>query len=230
MLTPGQYTHHPRCPHLIATLQRVVDEVSMPMWMPGPCLGTPRARAAAAPAQHVEVYPTQYGDVVQVVIPPTIYKTVQPLRYHHLRDLYTEDHRIKGERTLKERAPACKGIPGLRTWLARHLAPLLRVPPPRWQAAPKDWIPGALPAHPAEVVIGGRVAKTNRMETVYHTGCPIKVTTAMKDAMEAKDWTPELRVCCQPPDTLLSDTRLHRLLVALLGIQVQVNAPLHAQL
>ena len=60
MLTPGQYTHHPRCPHLIATLQRVVDEVSLPMWMPSPCSGTtpilvrgpggPRAAAAAAPA------------------------------------------------------------------------------------------------------------------------------------------------------------------------------------
>ena len=37
-------------------------------------------------------------------------------------------------------------------------------------------------------------------------------------------------MCCQPPDTLLSDTRLHRLLVALLGVQVQVNAPLHTQL
>ena len=170
---------------------------------------------------------------MQVVIPPTIYETVQALGYHHLGDLHTEDHRIKGERTLKERAPARKGIPGLRTWLARHgtvLAPLLRVPPPRWQAAPKDWIPGAVPAYPAEVVIGGRVAKTTRMETVYHGGCPIKVTTAMKDAMEAKDWMPELQVCCQPPDTLPSDTRLHRLLVALLGVQVRVNAPLHAQL
>ena len=31
-----------------------------------------------------------------------------------------EDHRVKGERTLKERAPARKGIPGLRAWLARH--------------------------------------------------------------------------------------------------------------
>ena len=40
VLTPGQYTHHPRCPHLIATQQEVVDEVSMPMWMPNPCLGT----------------------------------------------------------------------------------------------------------------------------------------------------------------------------------------------
>ena len=40
MLTPGQYTHHPKCPHLIATLQRVVDEVAMPMWMPGQCPGT----------------------------------------------------------------------------------------------------------------------------------------------------------------------------------------------
>ena len=48
--------------------------------------------------------------------------------------------------------------------------------------------------------------------------------------MEAKDWAPELRVCCQPPSTLPSDTRLHRLLVAFLGVQVQVNAPLHAQL
>ena len=35
MLTPGLYTQHPRCPHLIRTLQRVVDEVSVPMWMPG---------------------------------------------------------------------------------------------------------------------------------------------------------------------------------------------------
>ena len=59
VLTPGQYTHHPRCPHLIRTLQRVVDEVSMPMWMPGRCSGTtpilvrghggPRAGAMAAP-------------------------------------------------------------------------------------------------------------------------------------------------------------------------------------
>ena len=125
--------------------------------------------------------------------------------------------------------------PNLGLWarLARHnavLAPLLRVPPPRWQAAPKDWIPGAVPAYPAEAVIRGRVAKTTRMETVYHKGYAVKVTTAMKDTMEAKDRTPELQECSQPPDTLPSDTRLHRLLVALLGVQVQVNAPLHAQL
>ena len=53
------------------------------------------------------------------------------------------------------------------------------------------------------------MAKTTRMETVYHGGYPIKVTTAMKDTMEAADWAPELRVCYQPPGTLLSDTRLH---------------------
>ena len=68
MLTPGQYTDYPRCPNLIATLQRVVGEVSLPMWMPGPCSGTtpilvcgpggPRAGAMAAPAPWVEVYPT----------------------------------------------------------------------------------------------------------------------------------------------------------------------------
>ena len=51
----------------------------------------------------------------------------------------------------------------------------------------------------------------------------------MKDAMEAENWVPELRVCCQPLGTLPSETRLHRLLVALLGVQVQVNAPLHAR-
>ena len=60
MLTPGQYTHDPRCPHIIRTLQRVVDEVSLPMWMPGQCSGTtpivprgpggPRAGAPASPA------------------------------------------------------------------------------------------------------------------------------------------------------------------------------------
>ena len=74
------------------------------------------------------------------------------------------------------------------------------------------------------------MAKTTKTETVYHKGFAVKVTTAMKDAMEAENWAPELRVCCQPPDALLSDTRLHRLLVALLGVQVQVNAPLHARL
>ena len=74
------------------------------------------------------------------------------------------------------------------------------------------------------------MAKTTRVETVYHRGCAVKVTTTMKDTMEAENWAPELRVCFQPSATLPSDTRLHRLLVALLGVQVQVNAPLHAQL
>ena len=100
----------------------------MPMWMPGPCSRTTpilvrgpsrsRAGAPAAPAPQVEVYRTQYGEVVQVVIPPTVYETMQAVGYHHLGDLYTEDHRIKGKRALKERAPARKDIPGLRAWLA----------------------------------------------------------------------------------------------------------------
>ena len=68
MLTPWQYTHHPKCPHLIATLQRVVDEVALPMWMRGHCSGTtpilvqgpggPHGAAAATCAPQVEVYPT----------------------------------------------------------------------------------------------------------------------------------------------------------------------------
>ena len=46
---------------------------------------------------------------------------------------------------------------------------------------------------------------------MYHQGYAVKVTTAMKDAMEAENWALELRVCCQPPDAAPSDTRLHPL-------------------
>ena len=62
------------------------------------------------------------------------------------------------------------------------------------------------------------MAKTTRLKTVYHRGYALKVTTAMKDAMEAENGAPELRVCCPPTVTLPSDTTVHRLLVALLGI------------
>ena len=215
----------------------------MPMWMPGQCSGTtpilvrgpggPRSAAAAAPAPRVEVFATLYGAVAQVVVPPTVYETVQALGYHHLGDLYTENRQVLPERALKRRAPARKGIPGLRAWLTRHAAvrvPLLREPTPRWQAAPKDWIPRAVPTYQAEVIVGGRAAKTTRMETIYHRGQPLRMTAALQDTMETAGWASEPRVCQQPPGTLPSDTRLHRLLVALLDIQVQVDAPLHAQL
>ena len=59
-------------------------------------------------------------------------------------DVYNADHRVIGERAVKERERICKGIPGLRSWLARHnaiLVPLLWAYTPRWQAAPKDWSP-----------------------------------------------------------------------------------------
>ena len=129
MLTPGQYTHHPQCPHLIATLQRVVDEVSMPMWMPGPCSGTtpllvrgpsgPWAGAAVAPAPQVEVYPTQYGNVVHVITPPTVYETVQALGYHHLGDLYTGTTESKGSAPLRSGRQPARVSPALgRGWPA----------------------------------------------------------------------------------------------------------------
>ena len=80
MVAPGYYTHHPRCPHLIRTLQRMVDEVSLLLWMPGRCSGTtailvkgpggPRVGELAAPTPTEEVYHTQYSDVTGVVIPP----------------------------------------------------------------------------------------------------------------------------------------------------------------
>ena len=85
----------------------------------------------AAPAPRVEVYNTRYGDVTQVIVPPTIYETVQALGYHHPGDLYTANDQVVRERALKERAPTRKGIPRLRAWLARHnaiLVPLLRAP------------------------------------------------------------------------------------------------------
>ena len=65
---------------------------------------------------------------------------------------------------------------------------------------------------------------------MYHTGHALKVSTAMKETMEAERWAPGLWVCCQPPDAMPSDTRQHRLLMVLLWEQVQVNAPLHAWL
>ena len=123
----------------------------------------------------MEVSHTEYGNVTQVVIPPTIYETVQALGYHHLGDMYTADHYVAGERAVKERAPTHKGIPGLKAWLARHdavLVPLLRVPTPRWEAAPKDWIPGAVPAYSAEVVIGGGWQRPPRRKPCTTRGVP----------------------------------------------------------
>ena len=62
------------------------------------------------------------------------------------------------------------------------------------------------------------MAKTTRQETVHHRGYAVKVITAMNNAMEAENLAPELGVCYEPPDTLPSDTRLHRLPVALLNV------------
>ena len=152
-----------------------------------------RVGAPSAPAPQVEVYPTQYGDITQVVTCPKVYEMIQALGYRHLGDLYTLDNQIVEERALKERAPTRKGILGLRAWLARHsavLVPLLRAPMPRWQAAPKEWILGVVPAYSTEAVVGGRAAKATKEETVYHKGYALKVSTAMKANMEAECWAP----------------------------------------
>ena len=74
------------------------------------------------------------------------------------------------------------------------------------------------------------VAKTTKEETIYQRGYAVRVSTAMKAAMEAERWAPALKVCCQTPDAMPSDTCLHHLLVDLLDVQVQVDAPLHAWL
>ena len=43
------------------------------------------------------------------------------------------------------------------------------------------------------VSVGGhRVAKTTKEESMYHKGCAVKVSTTMKDTMEAEQGAPEL--------------------------------------
>ena len=79
-------------------------------------------------------------------------------------------------------------------WPARHstvLVPLVWAPTPRWQAVPKDWIPEAVLAHSKKALIGGRVAKE---ANVYNRGYALKVSTAMKDTMEAKHSASKLRL------------------------------------
>ena len=61
------------------------------------------------------------------------------------------------------------------------------------------------------------MAKTTKDETVYHRGCAVKVSAAMRDTMDAEHRAPELRVCYQPPCALPSITWLHPLVLALLG-------------
>ena len=82
-LTPSTVPPRHRTP------QRVVNEVSVPMWMPGQCSGAtplvvrgpdrPRAGAMVSGAPRVEVYNTEYGNITQVVAPPTIHATVHAL-------------------------------------------------------------------------------------------------------------------------------------------------------
>ena len=140
------------------------------------------------------MYPSHYGDGTHVVVPPKVYETMQALGYHHQGKLHTTDHHILGNRALKERAAARKGVPGLRTWLACNNAvlPSLREPPPRWQAPPKDWILGAVLQHQAQAMVGGRVAKTTKEDTIYHKGLALRVSTAMKETMDADRWASEL--------------------------------------
>ena len=35
ILASGHDTHQPNCPHIVRTLQTVVDQVGMPLWLPG---------------------------------------------------------------------------------------------------------------------------------------------------------------------------------------------------
>ena len=40
VMAPGQWTHDRYSPHLLRGLQLAVDQVGLPMWLPGQCKGT----------------------------------------------------------------------------------------------------------------------------------------------------------------------------------------------
>ena len=128
-----------------------------------------------------------------MVVPPTVYETILALGYHHPGDLYTLDHRLVGERALKERAPTRKVIPGLRAWLARHnavLVPLLCAPMTGWQAALKDWIPGAVPEY--------------RPQHVPEVD-PVQKEIADLEAQLAKQRMPKVLLCSEEQLKAVSD-------------------------
>ena len=77
--------------------------------------------------------------------------------------------------------------------------------------------PGRSTYYSAKVVLGGGWQRPPTTKPCT-TRCP------MRDTMEAEHGTPELRVCCQPPNALHGDTRLHHVPVALLGVQAEVTA------
>ena len=106
--------------------------------------------------------------------------------------------------------------------------PLLEAPTPHWRLAPKDWALGAIHPCTSTVVIKGREAKTTREQVVYQWGRAIQLTMAMEDVMATLGWAVVLLVCEQPINDPPSNTRLHRLLVGLLNIQVHWCPPLHA--
>ena len=98
----------------------------------------------------------------------------------------------------------------------------------RWQQAPKDWALGPIgPCH-SEAVMGGREAKTTRERVACRQGHTVQLTMAMGDAMTTLGWAVVLPVCEQPMNDLPSDTCLHRLLVSVVDIHMQVELPLHA--
>ena len=66
-------------------------------------------------------------------------------------------------------------------------------------------------------VIGGSEPKTTQERAIYQHGCAVQLTTALEDVI--------LPVCEQPVGDSPIDTRL---LVSLLGINVQVEPPLQA--
>ena len=57
MLTPGQWTHRRKCPHLLHTQEIVVDQVAMPTWLPGYCKGTTPILVLGPQLWHRETQP-----------------------------------------------------------------------------------------------------------------------------------------------------------------------------
>ena len=167
-----------------------------------------------------------YGAVASVQMPPAAYAAALAMGYHHLGDFHDPGGTLHSERDLHTRVPRGRTLHTIWDWLhwdreALHSVP--EKPVPRWHQAPRDWTPGPISPCQSVAVIGDREAKTTREQVIYQRGCAVQLTTALEDVMATLWWAVVLPVCEQPTGDFPSDTCLHRLLVSLLDISVQVE-------
>ena len=152
---------------------QLVDQVGLPMWLPGHCSGTtpilvppPPSRSAGKPDHTsppaVTTHNTTYGTATHVQLPRAISSVARVLGYQHLSDFYAPDGVLRNAQDLRAWAPWGRTVHMVRDWLHRHhaaLQPVIGAPAPRWQQAPKDWVPGPIRPIPCTAVLEARRRK-----------------------------------------------------------------------